>query len=720
MLNVEPVGTDDYTYGDEFSYAVWTPGTKVTLTNVPWSADYRDIVDFPTENDLNNYLSRGGNSYSMTFDRVSYIRVGTPVRLDIPFNNAYMYNYMRVENPYQPVGETSGRSFYYFIMDVRHVAPNTTEFIVQLDVWQSFCRYVNFGRAYVERGHMLMNDKNAMWGNGIALLTQPEGLDIGGEYAVTKVYNHYLTKNRSDYGVVVWSTTDLMADPGSVDNPTLKTSQGSSFESLPNGATAYFFNTFFDWKRFVLDMSKYPWVMQGVISVQAVPSSMVKEWKPRMESHPKSGIKLANMDNIMPYSKEVEMLSGRWRDSVRKEWLPERYRHLDKLFTYPYMAIEMTTFMGTPVILKPERFITDNVSVEIMGHLAQPGPRISFSPRWYNSTGAKRSGGNTMYPVNDDGGEYLDIQTGIFDFPTFSLTNNSYISFMASNAHGIQYQHSAADWAQQKALSANQLGYDTTSVGMELNSTLTNLSNANSVNQANIANNAAMMHTGINAVGGVIKGGIVGGLAGAGMAALGGIGQAANTAVDIDARNQATAAGNRFATDSSNASNATQGAIRDMNKSYGDWAAKGDYSTAIGAINAKVQDAKLTQPTTSGQVGGEAFTIVMTGWVLSLRVKAVCGAALATVGEYFLRYGYATNRFVNMSQTGISMMSHFTYWRLKECNLTVTWCPEQFRNTIRGIFEKGVTVWRNPDDIGSLDIGKNKPAKPGVYVEANR
>lgn len=719
MRDVDPVGADDYTYGDEFSYAVWTPGTRVTLSNVPWSADYRDIVDFPTENDLNNYLSRGGNSLSITFDRVSYIRVGTPVRLDIPFNNAYMYNYMRVENPRQPVGENGGRSFYYFIMDVRHVAPNTTEFIVQLDVWQSFCRYASFGRAYVERGHMLMNDKNAMLNNGVSLLTQPEGLDIGGEYAIAETYNHYLAKKQDDYGVIVWSTTDLFADPGSVDNPSLKTSVGSTFENLPNGAGAYFFKSFNDWHTFTATMSRYPWVTQGIISVQAVPSSMTDNGSFYVHTHPIAHVKVGILDGARPYARDIEIMPSTWRDRFRKNWLPERYRHLDKLLTFPYMVVEMTTFTGTPVILKPERFQGSNVVIYVMGHLAQPGPRISFAPKWYNKGPYSKDKRETKYFVKDDGGEYLDIQTGIFDFPTFSITNNSYISFMASHAHGIQYQHSAADWAQQKALSANQLGYDSTSVGMELGNTLTNLSNANNVNQANIANNAAMMHTGINAVGNIAKGGLAGGIAGAGMALLGGIGDAANTAVDIDARNQSTAAGNRFATDSTNASNAARGTIRDMNKSYGDWAAKGDYSTAIGAINAKVQDAKLSQPTTSGQVGGEAFTIVMTGWELSMRVKAIRGAALATVGEYFLRYGYATNRFVDMGETGISMMSNFTYWRLKECNLRVTWCPEQFRNTIRGIFEKGVTVWRNPDDIGSLDIGENKPAKPGVYVEVN-
>ncbi|WP_343100010.1 hypothetical protein, partial [Clostridioides difficile] len=53
--------------------------------------------------------------------------------------------------------------------------------------------------------------------------------------------------------------------------------------------------------------------------------------------------------------------------------------------------------------------------------------------------------------------------------------------------------------------------------------------------------------------------------------------------------------------------------MRDSNKTYADYAAKGDYANTIGAINARVQDSKLTQPTVSGQVGGEAFLLATTG-----------------------------------------------------------------------------------------------------------
>jgi hypothetical protein len=53
------------------------------------------------------------------------------------------------------------------------------------------------------------------------------------------------------------------------------------------------------------------------------------------------------------------------------------------------------------------------------------------------------------------------------------------------------------------------------------------------------------------------------------------------------------------------------------------------------------------------------------------------------------------------------VMTRFTYWKLRETYITAAQCPETFKQAIRGIFEKGVTVWNNPADIGNIDIADN-------------
>jgi hypothetical protein len=55
------------------------------------------------------------------------------------------------------------------------------------------------------------------------------------------------------------------------------------------------------------------------------------------------------------------------------------------------------------------------------------------------------------------------------------------------------------------------------------------------------------------------------------------------------------------------------------------------------------------------------------------------------------------------------VMNNFTYWKLSETYITGAACPEQYKQAIRGIFEKGVTVWSNPANIGTIDIADNTP-----------
>ena len=127
-----------------------------------------------------------------------------------------------------------------------------------------------------------------------------------------------------------------------------------------------------------------------------------------------------------------------------------------------------------------------------------------------------------------------------------------------------------------------------------------------------------------------------------------------------------------------------------------------------------MQDARLIQPTTAGQLGGDAFNLAMFKWGVFAKVKTLQPAVMAAIGEYWLRYGYAVNRFGTVP-ADFQVMSKFTYWKLRETYINAAPMPESFKQTIRGIFEKGVTVWANADDIGMIDLATNTP-KTGVSL----
>jgi len=701
-LNDVPNGVSDA--GLEFNYAVWGPGTTATLCNVPWNSDYRDIVKFASQQALDDYLTQNSGAV-WSFPAMTYARAGMPVRVNLPFNACYKYNYLRVTNGMQPVGHDSSRSFYYFVTDVRYVAPNTTELVVQLDVWQTFNRDVTFGNCYVERGHIGIANENQMQDNGREYLTIPEGLDVGGEYIITRNLKQTIgsrdASGGASFDIIVATTVSFEGSGGTVDNPVLESAKGSSFESLPNGVELYYFPSATAFINFMRQTSDLPWVSQGIISVTAVPE--IPSSQLQVENVTTSwGVIVQRLltFRVPPFKRS---LAGNWRNMTD---IPSRYAHLSKFLTYPYSMVELTTYSGTPLVLKPENMAGDDLDVVQLVHYAPPSPRVAFYPYRYNASEGNADVMDGAY-IHNDQGEFLDMTTGMFNLPTFSVVNNSYLAYMAANANSVAYQHASADWSQQKTLTGNSLSYNQATSNMGLATRLNEMQmRAGSASNA-IQNQQAVANA---AIGGVtsLAGGAMGGPAGLASSALGVASSAASTAVDINARNQQLAVSQGLARSQTSAQVGNQGYMRDTNKEFADYAAQGDYENTIAAINAKVQDARLIQPTTAGQIGGDAFNLVAYEWAIHAKVKRIQGAALAAIGEYWLRYGYAINRFVTPPMS-LQVMEKFTYWKLRETYLKSTTCPESFRQTIRGIFEKGVTVWNDPADIGTVDIADNAP-----------
>ena len=695
----------------------WIPNTRVDLTTVPWDSDYRNIVEFDSQADLDKYLDNRTKQW-FRLEKLTHVRPYEPIRVNIPFHYVVENNYIRVNNPNQDLVWSDGHSdnvwvdtkqvnFYYFILDARYVAPNTTELLVQLDVWQTYGYSFTPGYGYVERGHVGVANTNMMVDNGAQYLTVPEGLDLGNDYVITHTAREKIA-DTSNIGVMVWSTVDLHRSGGTVDSPQLYTANGSVFGELPNGASAYYFPTQQQWRDWLLEHREQPWVTQGIITVMATPPldrygyDDIGDWDTEKGLITPAG---------RPNQKYTPVLDN-WRDVARSK-IPSKYRHLDKFLTYPYTVIELTTNNGAPVVLKPENWKTDNADVQEILHLALPSPRLMVVPLWYNKSRQSNEPGASNAAFHD-GGEFTDISTGIYDFPVFSVVNNSYISFLASSRNSIQHQHNTADWSQTKALRSADVSYDQATMGLDASDQQA----ANQVNQMRQAQGIAdqfggqrsMMQAGTSLGMGLVGGNPLSMLGGAVSAAtsLGneGINRAereATTNMNIGALRQ-----------SSNIQRNLGEGIRDANLSLSQFAARGDYQNQVAGINAKVQDAKLTQPTTSGQVGGEAFNLATDQWGYDLKIKMVHPGAMRLIGDYWLKYGYAINNEIYPYR--LQVMTRFTYWKFTEFSIYGGQIPEQYRNAIRGIFEKGVMVWGDPDDIGNVRVTDNAPIMGNYYT----
>lgn len=709
----------DYNFGTDFSYANWTADTEITLCNVPWNNDYRDIVKFADNAALDAYIDSiavGGVSIA-----TSYARVNAPIRLDMKFNSAWRYNYLRASNG-------TGRSYYYFITDVAYLAADTTQITVQLDLWQTFGFDVQFGRCYIERGHIGIANENNFWDYGREYLTIPEGLDTGNEYQTvvtrretlmvgTKPFDPaYDPTSETRPNILVLSSVDFFEDAGTVTDPKMKMSSPTGYGAGSFGMKAYVFEHAGGFSNFVTSMRDKPWILQGIHSVTMIPN--VKRYHPRatfadvsLTWYPDITVPvsmLAEWDTSYPQFPEPRThdMYPNWREEMLLG-IPLRYRHLRKLLTYPYLVIEATTWSGNALVLKPEAWNDPNARMVERANIVPPSQRVTFSVYGYNS----------RFPSSDfngdDGGEFLDMAINVDSFPSIPIMNDAGILSLAQRAHGMAFEFQSADWSQTRAMQGAQTSYNQATSGMAQSEIQTNIANQHRLNTTTYNNEMSGPSTALGMMSGVGQGAIQGAIAGVPgtlAGAAGGIAQAPFTAAsaiiearraDVNAR-----AANQAASYSTQQQNFHNGYVRDTNRDLAEFGAQGDYANALAGINARVQDAALTQPSLRGQFGGDIIDVNHGTSELSLRWKMISGSALATIGEYWLRYGYAVHRFGYVPNS-LMVMSKFTYWKLSETYIRTAPMPESFKQAIRGIFEKGVTVWADPASIGMTDVADN-------------
>lgn len=753
-----------------FSWAEWTPNTTLKLCRVPWDASYRDIVRFDSRQVQREWFD--GLDGVECKPATMHI-FGAPVRIDMPFNQASNYNYLVAVNDYPEL--ESVRTWYYFIESVEYVNAHTTQLTLMLDVWQSFQHDVTFGSCYVTRGHIGVANERQWDDYGRTALALPEGLDTGAETVVTSQSYKALMSSKPaqsgfnsptlDYGVIVVATTDLVASGGTVEKPSLKTAQGSQFENQSNGAGIYYFDTADDFTRVMQAGSSFSWVTQGITAIYAIPKiSADYVAGAGQEVTQFFGNSVAGVIKGHVYTFTWEARSDNRYDDIvsirnfRDNFnIPNRYRNLRKLRCYPYSIVECSCLNGSNVIYRPEDIQSDDLVIRETWNYAPPSPRLNFYPVNYNAGGAATvdspSGNGAGLPI--DGGEMLNVSFGITNFPQFMVVNNGASLAMANSSYSRAYAEQSAGWAQQKATmsAANTLSQAGTSIRTQQEMTQLGVTNrnalntiaANSLNQSlaigqantnamtdlNISQNNSQTAWGLvsNAssalmsgnvaglVGGTIGGIVQNGITNTGLRASRDIANdtaAANTANSVATNAAQTSQANAYAQRAQQIQGTSSALMAGQNYRLATRFAEGDYENAIAGINAQVQQMQMTPPTTSGAVGGDSFNLANGIMGVLVRFRTCAPSALRSVGEFMLRFGYFVQRFI-IPPASLQCMEKFTYWQMQECYVRGT-LPEQARLAIKGMFERGVTVWNKPEYIGVTDWADNDPL-PGIGYE---
>lgn len=695
---------EDFNNGGNITSDWWPAGSTVKLCRVNWDSSYRDIVIFDTEQERNSWFDNLSDYFSYTIENMSYLKPRQAIKVPVPYSTAYRYNYIVVTNPASP--KYAEMRLFYFISQADYVAPSTTMLTLQLDVIMSYQFNTYIGSSFVERGHVAQanNSYRSLISNGFyqramrRYLDVPEGLDVGSDYVT--VDTECISISEDGYYVILISTADLRADPGTINNPSLKTANGDNVVNVPSACNVYALEAA-DFRNYMARMQGYPWVTQCIIAAYAFPKKLILTTQ-QTEIGGITAYKIVDVvsQTLNPGNDsrigEVTNMFSRLQSKISAA-----VKH-DKFCVFPYSFIEITANTGTSVLLKPQYFYADSITLMGICCALYPFARIGVVP--WNYGGMGQGEGASTYsvtwtdlnnvqhvsslPVN----EALSNALWMADFPMFSIVNNSYISYMASTAHGRAYSYEAAGWQLARTNLATNLSYEQAQGAMA-----TEQMNRNIQNDMSRLGMGVSFGTGMVGAAGSLIGGNLGGAAA----------QAAGTLLNAGMSQAQYAASNQQFQNSL----AQQQYVAGSNYQLARQAMNGDYEMAIKSINSTVQDAALRPPSMVGQSGGDVLAISNGLYNITVNFKMITRAVQERIADFWSRYGYQVNEFMPGSfrpLKNLKVMTHFSYWKMRECYLQNSYANNDEIMAIKGILERGTTVWATPNYIGSINLEINE------------
>lgn len=560
---------------------------------------------------------------------------------------------------------------------------------------------------------------------------------------------------RAFWVIVMCSANVVASTQGNINNPNLTSSMGTVVQNIPEGSDVWCMSTD-NYSRFCSHLQDYPWVSQCVQFVSAIPYDFIR---PADESY--SSVSLFN--DVQAWNMSAMVATDFFKEgfnfpNFRGNVLPylSRMGGYDRLFkftTSPYCIVELTTYTGGTIIMKPECVESSDLSLKNYLCFAPPSLRITMTPDNYNGSDEIPVGySDTVVTLNGTrrdnrvdttlyGGENLDMALNIESFPQFSITNNQYLNYLASYKNRINYSYSAADWARERAflqadtsraainleneyeMAKRQNQHDYLLANQLVDYNMAQMAKENTLSEAaTAADNAqlsALAGFGSSAISNVSSGNLLG-ILGSGLTSGASYSNASNSLatsrkVASNTFNTTTEQQLQSMTNNWNLLNSNvnagityRNALGDMNLGLARQVASGDYDMAIQQIQATVQDAKMLQPTVSGQQGGEYFNMANGILGVMLKIKMPKPHFVKQIGDFWLRFGYYINRWV-YPPSDLRVMSKFSFWKFTYASVQGD-MPYMFSQTLRGILEAGTTVWSNPDDMYITPLNDNEPA----------
>lgn len=311
--------------------------TVILLKGVPLDNNYTNTIYYASKSIQYENLSTGYTK--RVFNELTYQRVNKfTIRLQIKSDLIYDYNYLMFKNT-----AYGDKWFYAFINSVDYINDATSEIKYEIDVMQTWMFDYSFQDCFIERQHTESDDLFEHY--------EPETVDYGD----MKTINQYS-------GTIDYSTWDLVIC-------TTPLGTDATLPLLKNGVVScaeYYVcdDTSIDVSDFIHNV--LPDAQQeSVLSAYMFPDAFISK---------NSGSHLIDhgLETPVKYDSGVISIPQQIGDYVPKN---------KRLFSSPFMLVEVTDQCGNSQYYKPELFSSD-ISFEIIGKYIG-SPEIMVTPKMY-------------------------------------------------------------------------------------------------------------------------------------------------------------------------------------------------------------------------------------------------------------------------------------------------------------------------------------------------
>lgn len=627
------------------------PQTEVhLLTNVPFNLTYNNVMDFNTPTEQITYFL---NKTKYVFDKLTYQRVtSSTIKLDINYNDLLDVNYLIFKND-----SVKNKWFFAFITDYEFISESTTKITYQLDVFQTYLFDYEFQSSYVEREHTKRFNSDGT----PVINTLDEGLAYGSDYTTCMV------KQYEQLEGIIWAIIVSKVDLRAIPN---KSYGGSNVSNIPtplyyygvpisangnnignftiNGTQVSVIQDI--WNLFTTN-SDFVGSIVSMYYTSFIPFVVEKESDVAIKIDTRAGTltQFAGLTVLRFTGLKWGTLSPTIFENIYEQF--PKYEE-SKLYMYPYSLIEITNFKGETFTLKMENmtqiFTSGNkLDLLILSSLGV-SPKTAIIPKFY--LGNTNFADDNLDVINSL--DYGIIDNDVSDIP---IVDDYTASYIQANKNSIA--------------TTNKYALDNARRGVTQNNATNRLNNAIIDRQQDYRETDA----GVSAISSILQGNI---------------GGAVSSGYNLVK-----------ATDMAEASRASM----NLNNQFANENLKINAEQAIGLTQAKLEDINNIPPTVSNMGNNSLFSYGNNYRGVYVVCKTIRSEYAEQLTNYFKMFGYKVNK---LEIPNTKSRKYYNYIKTVDANIVGN-IPNNYLNTLKGIFDHGLTIWHT-DDIGNYNLNNEE------------